>query len=103
MEKNFEGWPAYKIIKHISKGMCQCQNCQNIRQFTQGVESGVNTYATEQEMIIALVEKYLDQFQPVEVILIDLDITDSTVQREDLRQLFGNDQTNTDDDGDKKN
>jgi len=57
MEK-FEGWPIYQRISEISKKMCPCKNCQNIRQFFLDLESGVNTYATEEEMVTALVKKH---------------------------------------------
>ncbi|HIG95013.1 MAG TPA: hypothetical protein HA283_01130 [Nanoarchaeota archaeon] len=92
LEKKFEGWPVYKEMKTIANGCCQCQKCQNIRQFFQDLESGVSTYATEQEMTMALIEKYPDQFQLIKLTIMEInlddDLTNNTVQREDLRQLF---------------
>jgi len=94
LEKKFEGWEVYKEMKTIANGCCQCQKCQNIRQFFQDIESGVKVYATEQEMTIALIEEYPDQFEIVGIMIMkitpdDDDLTDVTVQGEDLRQLFG--------------
>jgi len=77
-KKNFEKWLAYRYIKWTSLGRCPCQICKNVRQFIEDIESGVNTYATEKEMTISLIKMVFPDFR-----------------------IFL--ETNTNDDGDKKN
>ncbi|HIG95014.1 MAG TPA: hypothetical protein HA283_01125 [Nanoarchaeota archaeon] len=84
--KKFEGWPIYQRIIEISKTMCQCKNCRNIRQFAQDIESV--SYATEEEMITALIKKHPELKPERQAIII-------------IINPFG-DLPNTYDNGDKK-